>query len=225
MAANETISALIIASEVTKGMKSIGSKSLLKIKNSILVIEHQIKQLKKQHKNIDITIATGFESEKMLKALNDYSNIDFLYNNKYQITNQAKSIVDYIDNKLPTKLLIISSGILFKEHFMVSGSSSRIFMLDRPRIDFTIGCNVENDAPYLFYDLPHRWSECAMINYDDLNILKKIAQNKNLEQLYLFEIINLLSDNGSVINKVNMPKQHVMKISNIKDISKARSFV
>lgn len=225
MVVNETISALIIASEVTKGMKSIGSKSLLKIKNSILVIEHQIKELKKQYKNIDITVATGFESDKMLKALNNYNNINFLYNNKYQVTNQAKSIIDYIDNKLPTKLLIISSGILFKGHFLVTGKNSRIFMLDKPRSDFTIGCNMENGASYLFYDLPHRWSECAMINRDDLSMLKKISQNKNLEQLYLFEIINLLSDSGSIINKVDMPKQQIMKIANIKDLSKARSFV
>ena len=60
MAMTEPIHALIIASEVTKGMKSIGSKSLLKIKNSVLVIEHQIIELQKQHKHIDITVATGF---------------------------------------------------------------------------------------------------------------------------------------------------------------------
>ena len=93
MAITEPIKALIIASEVTKGMKSVGSKSLLKIKNSMLVIEYQIKELKKYYKDIDITIATGFESEKMIKLLNSY-DVKFLYNSDYQTTNQAKSIID-----------------------------------------------------------------------------------------------------------------------------------
>jgi len=224
MAMTEPIHALIIASEVTKGMKSIGSKSLLKIKNSILVIEHQIQALQKQHKHIDITIATGFESEKMLRILDQY-NIKFLHNQKYQTTNQTKSIIDYIDNHIPNKLLIITSGILFKSCFVTSGHDSCIFMLDKPKPDFTIGCNEKDDSVYLFYDLPQRWSECSMLNSKDLNLLKKISKDKNLDQLYLFEIMNLLSDNGSNINKINISKQQVMKITNIKDLSKARSFV
>ena len=64
--------ALIIASEVTKGMKSIGSKSLLRLKNSTLLIEYQIKELQKQHPGINIAISTGFESDKMVKALSNY---------------------------------------------------------------------------------------------------------------------------------------------------------
>jgi hypothetical protein len=64
-----------------------------------------------------------------------------------------------------------------------------------------------------------------MLNSKDLNLLKKISKDKNLDQLYLFEIMNLLSDNGSNINKINISKQQVMKITNIKDLSKARSFV
>ena len=224
MAMTEPIHALIIASEVTKGMKSIGSKSLLKIKNSVLVIEHQIIELQKQHKHIDITVATGFESEKMLKILDEY-NIKFLHNQKYQTTNQTKSIIDYIDNYIPNKLLIITSGILFKSRFLISGHDSCIFMLDKPKLDFTIGCNAKDDSVYLFYDLPQRWSECSMLNSEDLNVLKKISKNKNLDQLYLFEIMNLLSDNGSKINKINISKQQIMKITSIKDLSKARSFV
>jgi CTP:phosphocholine cytidylyltransferase-like protein len=224
MAIIEPIHALIIASEVTKGMKSIGSKSLLRIKNSVLVIEHQIQELKKQHKNIDITVATGFESEKMLKILDEH-NVKFLHNPKYQTTNQTKSIIDYIGSHIPNKLLIISSGILFKNRFSMSGHDSCMFMLDKPKADFTIGCDMKDDSIYLFYDLPQKWSECSMLNSKDLNVLKKISKDKNLDQLYLFEVMNLLSDNGSKINKINISKQQIMKITNIKDLSKARSFV
>jgi hypothetical protein len=57
----QKLNALIIAAEVTKGMKSMGSKSLLKLKNSIFVIEYQINELRKHYKDIDITISSSLK--------------------------------------------------------------------------------------------------------------------------------------------------------------------
>lgn len=215
---------LIIATEVTKGMKSIGSKSLLKLKNSFLVIEHQIKELQNYYPDTSITVATGFEADKMSKALVDYK-VNFLYNDTYQITNQAKSIVDFINIYNPDKLLIISSGILFKQRFCLTSKDSSIFLLDKPKADFTIGCGDLAEYVYLFYDLPNKWTECALINKQDIETIKNVSTTKNLDQMYLFEIINLLIDSGSAIKKISIPKKYIMKISNIKDLSKARSFV
>jgi bifunctional N-acetylglucosamine-1-phosphate-uridyltransferase/glucosamine-1-phosphate-acetyltransferase GlmU-like protein len=218
------INALIIASEVTKGMKSMGSKSLLKLKNSILVIEHQIIELRKHYKNIDITISTGFEAEKMTKALSSY-RVRFLYNEDYKNTNQGKSVVDYVNYHSLDNLLLINSGILFKSNFGIITNESCVFMLDKPKPDFTIGCNNNSDAFYLFYDLPDRWSECIFLHHQDLLTIKNISKDKNLSQLYLFEIINTLSEMGSIFKKIRLSKSSIMKISNVKDLTRARSFV
>lgn len=218
------INILIIASEVTKGMKSIGSKSLLKLKNSTLVIEHQIKELKRHYKNSTITISTGFESEKMIKALSAY-DVKFIYNEEYQTTNQAKSLIDYIQNSIPEQLLIINSGILFKNIFTRNTYRPGVFILDKPKADFNIGCNIDTDAFYLFYDLPHRWSECMLLSKKELLSLRDLSKQKNLEQLYLFEIMNLLSDKGSLFEKHIISKTGIMKISHVKDLTRARSFV
>jgi CTP:phosphocholine cytidylyltransferase-like protein len=220
----QKLNALIIAAEVTKGMKSMGSKSLLKLKNSIFVIEYQINELRKHYKDIDITIATGFESEKMLKALSRY-DVKFLHNNKYKTTNQGKSIIDYVDTTAAHNLLVISSGILFKNSFGAILNDSCIFVLDKPKPDFTIGCHNDADIFYLFYDLPDKWSECVFLNNQDLLILRELIKIQDLNQMYLFEIMNTLSENGSVFKKVKIPKNKIMKISNIKDLTKARSFV
>ena len=45
------IDAIINISEITKGMKSVGAKALLKINNTS-IIEHQINQLKSINRNI-----------------------------------------------------------------------------------------------------------------------------------------------------------------------------
>lgn len=224
MANSCQLHALIIATEVTKGMKSIGSKSLLKLKNSTLVIEQQIIELQEHHPDIKITVATGFEAEKMVKALDKYK-INFLYNKDYEITNQAKSIVDFLKIETPEKLLIISSGVLFKETFVTNSIESSIFLLDKPKPEFTIGCNDAADSSYLFYDLPNKWTECVIINNNDLKTIKNISDSRNLDQLYLFEIINMLVDCGCILKKVPIKKKYIMKISNIKDLIKARSFI
>lgn len=218
------LNALIIATEVTKGMKSMGSKSLLKLKNSIFVIEYQINELRKHYKDIDITIATGFESEKMVKVLSCYG-VKFLYNDQYTITNQGKSIIDYLIKETPSSLLIISSGILFKYSLGKIEEDSAIFILDRPKADFTIGCNNNSDLLYLFYDLPDKWSECVFLNRTDLDVLKRLVQIRDINQMYLFEIMNLLSESGSLFKKIKIPKSKIMKISNVKDLPRARSFV
>lgn len=222
----ESIEALIIAAEVTKGMKSTGSKSLLKIKQSLVVIEYQINELRKLYKNIKITIATGFESEKMKKLL-EKNNVNFLYNSEYESTNQAKSILDFISIAIPERLFIINGGVLFKEiqNSKNITNKSQIFVLDKPKPDFTIGCQDETGLSYLFYDLPQKWCEFVILRYDDMLLLKKITENINTNQLYTFEILNILSDNGCKFEKTIVEKKSVMKILNIRDIQRARSFV
>ena len=90
------LDALIIAPEITKGMKSLGSKALLTIKNSISILDYQIQELKKIDKNIFIYIATGFESDKVEKTARKYSNTKIIENNKYETSNQTKCLSLFI---------------------------------------------------------------------------------------------------------------------------------
>ena len=80
------INALILAPEITRGMKSLGSKALLEIKKKISVIEHQIHLLKNICRDIKITAITGFESEKIIPILEKH-NINYIYNPNYKNTN------------------------------------------------------------------------------------------------------------------------------------------
>ena len=78
------IEAIILVPEITKGMKSIGSKSLLKIRKSKHIIDYQIEQISSISKKIKVNIATGFDNEKIKKILQDkYPNINVIYNDKY----------------------------------------------------------------------------------------------------------------------------------------------
>jgi len=223
------ISAIIIIPEITKGMKSIGSKSLLKIKDST-IIEHQINQIKAIHPDINITILTGFDNEKILKCLeHKYSDISILYNENYANTNQAQSIALYIqEHKDIDGLLMIGSGILIKKltiNMSILQNNNKLFILDKAKSNFNIGCDRTADTEYLFYDLPLPWSECAYFNRATLNTLGELFVKNNLSQMYIFELINELIHSHIVFDREYIKTKNILKISSTKDISKAKNFI
>jgi bifunctional N-acetylglucosamine-1-phosphate-uridyltransferase/glucosamine-1-phosphate-acetyltransferase GlmU-like protein len=222
------IDSLILIPEITKGMKSIGSKSLLKIKN-IPILEHQINEILNINGDIRLNIATGFDHDRISKHISSkYSDIRFIYNELYSTTNQMKALALYLENSACDNLLIINSGILLKNkeiQFSTLSGNSKIYLLNKPRTNFNIGCSVGGPTEYLFYDLPNIWSECVYLNKETIRSLKEIIQTKNIDQFYLFEIINTLILQNIHFEKVIIDKKNIFKINHAKDLMKARQFI
>jgi choline kinase len=223
------INALILAPEITKGMKSFGSKSLLEIKKKISVLEYQINSLKDIDKNITITAAIGFESEKIIPILNK-NNIKYTYNPEYKNTNQSYSLKLFLENNPNiNNLFIINNGILFKKKTitanMLSGSS-KIFILNKIKENFSLGCSQQEKIEYIFYDLPELWSECVYFNCDAIDAIKHETENNHINQMYLFELINkVIGSSEHSFDKQQIDKKNIMKINTYKDINKAKLFI
>ena len=225
------IEAIIIIPEITKGMKSIGSKSLLKVRKTKHVIDYQIDQVLSISKKIKINIATGFDNDKIKKIVQKkYSNVNVVYNDEYESTNYGKSLEILISNisKETTGLFIVCSGILFKKnaiHHTSFRNNSKIFFLNKPKINFNIGCNYNSEPDYLFYDLPDIWSECVFLNKKTIELLQNQIDSKKISQMYIFEIINMLISENVFFEKKYIPKGKFFKVSSIKDINKAKIFI
>lgn len=224
------INALIIASEITKGMKSIGSRSLLDICENSKVIDQQIQSLKTIHKNIHITIACGYEYDKVSQYVQKYKNVDTIYNDRYKTTNEAENVRIYFEHYPDIdNLFIINGGILVKKYassyLKIKNSCSTIFLLNGQKNNFTLGCSNTEKIEYIFYDLEHAWSECIYLSKKDIDLMRSyIVDNNNINQRYLFEIINTVLG-SEPIGKTFMHKKDIMKITNIHDIQKAKSFI
>jgi CTP:phosphocholine cytidylyltransferase-like protein len=223
------INVLILAPEITKGMKSLGSKALLEIKKKISVIEYQIDLIKHISKDINITAITGFESEKIIPILEKH-NINHIYNENYKNTNQSYSLKIFLEhNKNIDSLFVINNGILLKQNTikkqMLNGDS-KIFLLNRIKENFTLGCSTQTRLEYIFYDLPELWSECIFFNKNMLDFISQILDNNNVNNMYLFELINkILGYHQLTIEKVYIDKKNIMKINSQKDLNKAKIFI
>lgn len=227
---NQKTNAIILVPEITKGMKSIGSKALINISKEKSIIEYQIEYLQKHYPNISICVATGFDNEKIQKKIKKYRNIEIIYNNQYETTNHGMSIHMYMRkvNYSIDNLLIISNGILLKEKLDISDKNNSIlFTLNKSNIDYSVGLNInkENKPIYLYYDLPISWSECVFLNKFAINKIKNNFTKHKLSQMFLFEIINyLLEDNGCDFIHKKIYNKNIFKINTIKNTNKAKIF-
>lgn len=223
------INSLILIPEITKGMKSIGSKSLLKIKECS-ILEYQIDQILSINSSIKINIATGFDHDKIKEYIETkYTDINWIYNPEYAETNQTKSLSLFLEQSCCGDLLIINGGVLLKQKTILYSSlkgNNKIYLLNKPKNNFTIGCADTSSIEYLFYDLPNLWSECVYFNKHTVNILKHLLNTKNnMDKLYVFEIINNLIQQNIAFDHMIIDKKNVFKINNTKDIPQARRFV
>jgi hypothetical protein len=122
----------------------------------------------------------------------------------------------------------VSNGILLKDRCITKNmlnNESKIFFLNKDRENFTLGCSKETDLEYIFYDLPELWSECAYLNSSAISVLNNILVNNSANQMYLFEIINEMINKKILFKKQYIDKKSIMKIINLKDITKAKTFI
>lgn len=220
--------ALIIVPEITKGMKSVGSKALLKIKDSLSIIEYQVQQLKKINRKINIHIVAGFEIEKIKKTLSK-SKVNIIYENEYVSTSQSRCLRLFLNSQQTDNLFIISNGVIFKNNpfDLTETDRSKVFLIDKPKSNFNIGCceTNANRINYLFYDLPTLWSECIYLTSDAIEKFCRLSNNETMDHMYLFEIVNELISNDVAFYKNYVSKKDIMKINTLKDLIKAKIFI
>jgi CTP:phosphocholine cytidylyltransferase-like protein len=220
------IDILLISPEITKGMKSIGSKCLLPLRKNLTVIEYQISQLQKI-KPSKITINIGFDADKIQHILSRYKTINFLINKDYEHTNQSSNLLSYIHMYRPVSLLVINNGILLKNNPIskrILKGECKLFLLNKQKNNFDIGCSKMDHIEYLFYDMPQPWSEIVYLNKEAIDLLATCDQEQ-FKQLYLFETINFLLGKKIKFNKTCINKSQITKIHNIKDLNTAKIFI
>lgn len=221
---------ILLLPEITKGMKSVGSKALLKINKNTTVIDYQIQYIKKFYKNTHIFILTGFDHDRIEKKIRCYSDITLVYNPDYEISNQGQSLINYLKiyGEEIKNSLIINNGVLLKEKLNINHELSTIYTIHKPKDGFDVGINqpIKNNdnISYLFYDLPLQWSECVFLNKDAQNALIHLSNKYQYKNLFLFELINKLLENHININHMSINKKNILKINIVNDINRTKAF-
>ena len=228
------ISILLMAQEATKGLKSFGPKILLNITPHKKIIDYHISNFIGLQKSANIVTSIGFDSEKIVKYLSTITKNKKQINNtilcqNYSIYNDGYVLSRYLAKYPDTKgLLIVPAGVLFKSNAINKNHISKqstIFLLNKYNSNFETGCSIQDEEiKYVFFNLEHCWTECVYLNQQCINELKNIIATKNIDNKFLFEIVNLLIERNVkfVYETINYKK--FIKINNAKETTKARSY-
>jgi hypothetical protein len=222
---NKLNNIVLLLPEITKGMKSIGSKALLNINKKITVLDHQILYIKKYYKNTPIKIITGFDNDRIIESTNKYSHTEIFYHPDYYKYNQSEFIIRYIKKYKPNNFLLINNGVLLKEKLDINTNRSSLFFLPKKKDGFVLGSNPQSCAKYLFYNLEYQWTECVFFNQTTINMLDNISKTKKLENFFLFELINLLLEKNINIDFMSINNsKNILKINISADIKRTKTF-
>lgn len=220
--------AIILISDITKGMKSIGSKSLLQLSNNLSILEYQIQYLKKFYYPINIYLSTGFDHEKIVKITSKYKNIYYSYNNNYENENQVGSLIKCISEfSIVDNALILTNGYIPFQKIVINENECSIEVTTKnTKIPFEIGANFKDNPTYLFYGLPYRWTEHLHLNANSIQYIMDTlsTSHKHCHKMFLFELINLLIEHGIVLKSRNIISDLPIKVNNTKDINIAKKY-
>jgi len=217
---------LILMPEITKGMKSVGSKALLRLNANLTILDYQIKSIKSLNRRNKIFLSTGFQNNKILKAIDGYKNVTTIYEKDYMNYNDSKHLINYIKHtKTLEDVFVVNNGVLFRKDCFksIKKNESKIFLLDKPKDNFNIGCSTD-ECVYLFYDLPKKWSECIFLKKDALEKIYTFNQQKSIEHYFLFETINYINE-LIPIKPIITSHRNIMKLNSISDLPKAKRFI
>jgi len=226
------INITLIMTEITKGMKSIGPKYIYKHNNKAL-IEYQMFFIKKYKPKMNLNLLVGFGSEKIQKQLQKQKNvrINYLQNDNYINEESGGNFNIAINNFNPKResgLLIINNGILaninWQKYISKANKDDNIlFYTEEPCHNFNLG--FADDGDYLFYDLPNTWVE---VIYLSRNTIKKLIENpieKIHPNMFMFEIINCLKENGHTFEFCKIPSKKIFKFNSPKDSKQLAKFL
>lgn len=202
-----SISYLILAGHPDKGMKSLGSKSLMLFNNKKL-LDHQINTINRFNKNntnYEIIVVSSFDTIKLQKNFRNIKIVDCLeYNPIYTgcLEAQYKNIV------------FIDYGCVFNEKILsaIKLDHSSVLCLSTNR-DNTLNVGCISDESYnlinMFFDLPNN-KFCNIFHMNEYSIHKIISSTKySIKNLLYFEIINMLVASNETFKISNINNNYI----------------
>lgn len=224
----------IFSYEITRGMKSYGSISLLKSKKQAKeLIFHVVNNTYNAVKYKDLYLVLGFEQDKVSKKVLEYNiKSNILLNNLYETSNTGyafklfiSALIHQTDPNIDGVLFINGNTILKKIPKYPTDKSWVLVSKKNKNQENYIGCQInDNMVQYMYYDIgDYAWTDVFFLKYQDI---VKIYNHQNLysDHMFGFEIINTAIEKQNVIFNILCLDKHndLIKINGLKDKNKIK---
>lgn len=211
---------VILACYPDKGMKSLGSKSLMMFHNKKL-LDHQISWIKK---------ATNANREIIIVCDFDYPKIYKLFNSRAKVieVKEFNPVYTACVNSKNQNICFIDYGCMFTPDILKQledTQTSRIITMKNNK-DLDVGCICDdNKIEHMFFDLPeNKFCNIFYLKEKEIEAIKTYDFFKRKNLLY-FEIINRLIENEYVINKKQVSLKDFIYFNNTRQKNGISKFI
>lgn len=226
------INIVILAAGISRRMKNYDPRSCLPVNETTILLDDQISKLREIYKNPNITVITGYKSERLILAMKS-RGVNIIHNNNYENTNSFGSLSLFLKNSKVHKTygncLIIPSDIFFNKktidyiaNIHYSDSSCIIYDKENQMHKNKIGVLIDKSkvCNLSFYH-KLKWTGIVFFNESEYRAICGVSNKKNTEKKYIFEIINEIVGKSGISFHTHCPP--LMKIIEIDSIRDAKS--
>src|SRR5208283_767415 len=220
----------VIISTACEGsrMKAYGTKSLIKIKDDLTILEYQVQLIRKCFgTHVTIIVISGFESDKIVG--HSPEKIIHIENERYSDTSVIHSIGLGLKATITNRVLIIYGDLLFNAVTLTQPLENKSLLFidtSNTMTENEVGCIItDNRIENLMYDLPNKWAQIVYLTGKELKLMTQYAYNPLYEKWLCFELINLLISKGGRFFKAAPPNIAANDIDCSKDITIAQGII
>lgn len=227
----EPISVLILGTLPDYGMKSLGNKSLIQIKNQQSLIDYQLNIIKKSLRGrvYEILYICSYDCNRIQRNLQKYQkayNLRIIHQEIDNI-NYGGSLLKGISHAKHDTVWYMDYGLLFRDTQKIVTDNNCIFITNRHKSNsnLQIGCHQDEEkSTHLFFGIgEHKYLESGILTKESTDYIKKIDAGRHINK-FSFEIINLLS-NRFQFNASHVDHKNVLYIDSAKLIAKSKRFL
>jgi choline kinase len=222
---SSNLSIIIPAAGASRKMKSLGSRSLIELKNGQNVLFRQLSILSEIYPQAEIIVVLGFEAFKVYKHLP--RNVRAVINHNYDSSSVLYSIMLGLINAVNDNILVVYGDLVFN-HEAIDGISTEHSaavidskgMIGKEEVGVVL---VDNQISYFSYGVPAKWSQILFLTGKELELFRVMCMQKDRQKMFPFEIMNDIIEKIGYLPYTENPNSKIVEIDTIKDIQEAIS--
>jgi choline kinase len=194
---------IILGDKYQKRMKSKGCVGLIKI-NKQNFLSHQYNVLRNRFPDSKIVYVYGFDNKRFASYVDknhkSYQNMIFIHNkdfDKYNTSYSLSLVSDYLNEDC---MILFGDSIIKTKEFssFKQKRGSQVFMDKENKTK--LGCIINNGKiENISYDLDNYLSDIYFISKQHIDIFRKLINDPNNHNNFIFEILNKVIDLNQTI--------------------------
>lgn len=210
-------------------------KCLYKLDNNFTILERNINMISKHDNDAQFIIVTGFLEEKIKNVAEKFSNVKFIYNPFFKVTNSIASLW-FAREFLVNDVTILNADIVFEERlckdFITKKIKGAYVLVDssvKTDGDYNVQIHKDN-VTVMSKDLNNYYAEYAGISKLDEEMARlltkqvEIMVNKGYyDQWYENAFVQMIFMDNFELNYIDICDYNWTEVDNVDDLLKAKN--